>query len=171
MASSTDLVRASRDGDQFHYLWAARQCLKLLPGAEGLTAITIEGASKIESDSGSVTEGEEIIDVGFYFGSEDLQKAQRIRYVQLKHSTTASNEPWTASGLKKTIQGFAKRYLKLLERFSEENVAERFRFEFTTNRPIDQKVIEALSDLSLGGSACRHTSQQSTLLSYAELNP
>jgi hypothetical protein len=28
--TSADLVRSSRDGDQFHYYWAARQCLKLL---------------------------------------------------------------------------------------------------------------------------------------------
>ncbi|MFD0228190.1 hypothetical protein ACWGPD_20630 [Streptomyces hirsutus] len=39
----TALLRAGRDGDQFHYHWAARQALKvLLPGAD-LTAITIEG--------------------------------------------------------------------------------------------------------------------------------
>ena len=31
--TSPDLVRSSRDGDQFHYYWAARQCLKLLRSA------------------------------------------------------------------------------------------------------------------------------------------
>ena len=36
--TSTDLVRSSRDGDQFHYHWAARQCLKLLHPGSGLGA-------------------------------------------------------------------------------------------------------------------------------------
>jgi hypothetical protein len=43
--SSTDLVRSSRDGDQFHYYWAARQCLKLLLPGSGLAAVSIEGSS------------------------------------------------------------------------------------------------------------------------------
>ncbi|WP_208856741.1 hypothetical protein [Pseudoalteromonas rubra] len=169
--TKTDLVRTSRDGDQFHYIWAARQCLKLLPGSGDLVAITIEGASKEEAESNRVSGGDEIIDVGFYYGSEDLQTARCIQYVQLKHSTVASNEPWTASGLKKTIRGFAARYVELLERFSLENIAERFRFEFTTNRPIDQKVIEALSDLKSEGKENRHAQQRDTLLRYSGLNP
>ena len=43
--SSTDLVRSSRDGDQLHYYWAARQCLKLLLPGSGLAAVSIEGSS------------------------------------------------------------------------------------------------------------------------------
>ncbi|QYJ75319.1 hypothetical protein [Shewanella sp. FJAT-52076] len=169
MAKNTDLVRTSRDGDQFHYLWAARQCLRLLPGTENLVAITIEGASEQESKSKRISDGEEIIDVGFYFGSEDRTEAERIQYVQLKHSTVASNEPWTASGLKKTIQGFVARYQKLLDHFSAENIAERFRFEFTTNRPIDKKVVDALVDLKSDGKACTDTVHK-TLLRYSGLN-
>ncbi|QGS61885.1 hypothetical protein [Shewanella algae] len=169
MAKNTDLVRTSRDGDQFHYLWAARQCLRLLPGTENLVAITIEGASEQESKSKRISDGEEIIDVGFYFGSEDRTEAERIQYVQLKHSTVASNEPWTVSGLKKTIQGFVARYQKLLDHFSAENIAERFRFEFTTNRPIDKKVVDALVDLRSDGKACTDTVHK-TLLRYSGLN-
>jgi hypothetical protein len=57
-------VRASRDGDQFHYLWAARRCLRLLSATSGLVAITIEGASPSESSTGNAVEaGEELIDV------------------------------------------------------------------------------------------------------------
>lgn len=167
--ASTDLVRASRDGDQFHYLWAARQCLKLLPGTENLVAITIEGASEREAGRDRVTAGEEIIDVGFYYGSESREEAERIRYVQLKHSTVASNDPWTASGLKKTIKGFAERYVELLNRFTVEDVAERFIFEFTTNRPIDNKVQEALADLRSSAAISRHAQQQKTLLRYSGL--
>ena len=58
-------VLASRDGDQFHYHWAARRCLELLPGGSDLVAVTIEGPSA--SEGATIEVGEEIIDVGFYF--------------------------------------------------------------------------------------------------------
>jgi hypothetical protein len=84
--SKSDSVRYSRDGDQFHYLWAARRCLRLLSPTSGLVAISIEGASENESASGeSLEAGEELIDVGEYYGSEDIKTATLIRYIQLKH--------------------------------------------------------------------------------------
>jgi hypothetical protein len=92
-----DLVRPSRDGDQFHYHWAARQCLGLLRGSGDLAAVTIEGASAIEGP-GPVEEGEELIDVGLYYGSEKLDAARCVRYIQLKHSTRHAHDAWTASG-------------------------------------------------------------------------
>jgi len=46
--STTNLLRASRDGDQFHYYWAARQCLGLLAPGASLVAVSIEGASARE---------------------------------------------------------------------------------------------------------------------------
>jgi hypothetical protein len=52
--TSTDLVRSSRDGDQFHYYWAARQCLKLLLPGSGLAAVSIEGSSP--QDPGAAVE-------------------------------------------------------------------------------------------------------------------
>ena len=110
--TESDLVRASRDGDQFHYHWAARHCLSLLPGVSDLGAIPFEGASAIEGP-GSANEGDELIDVGFYFGSERFEEARLVRYVQLKHSTKRVHEPWTASGLSKTLTGFSKRFTKL----------------------------------------------------------
>jgi hypothetical protein len=143
-------VRASRDGDQFHYHWAARQCLKLLPGTSDLVAVTIEGPSTEEGEDSHIEHGEELIDVGLYFGNESRDKATLIRYIQLKHSTLRSNEPWTASGLEKTIKGFAERYKGLRDQFSAEDVADRFRFEFTTNRPIDSKLQDVFQDIVQG---------------------
>jgi hypothetical protein len=87
-ATNSDLVRTSRDGDQFHYHWAARHCLSLLPGVSDLVAISIEGASTAEG-AGSVLEGDELIDVGFYYGSEQLEEARLVRYVQLRAGLTA----------------------------------------------------------------------------------
>ena len=43
--SNAMLVRPSREGDQFHYVWAARRSLRLLLPSSGLVAVTIEGAS------------------------------------------------------------------------------------------------------------------------------
>lgn len=166
--SKVDLVRPSRDGDQFHYHWAARQCLQLLPGQTDLVAITIEGASTQEAKGGEIDEGEELIDVGLYYRSENIDQADLIRYVQLKHSTRANAVPWTVGGLKKTIQGFAGRYRKLTENFSDEDVARRFRFEFTTNRPIDTKLQEALADFA-AGTTKRHQAVHKALLKYTGL--
>lgn len=164
--TDSDLVRASRDGDQFHYHWAARHCLSLLPGVSDLVAISIEGASAAEG-LGSANEGDELIDVGFYFGSESLKEARLVRYVQLKHSTKRTHEPWTASGLSKTLKGFSERFAKLREEFAWDELKDTLRFTFTTNRPIDEKVIETLEDFAAGETP-RHTSVAKTLLGYVK---
>ena len=41
----TNFVGASRDGDQFHYYWAARRCLKLLDPVSDLSSIVVEGVA------------------------------------------------------------------------------------------------------------------------------
>lgn len=166
--SPQDKVRASRDGDRFHYQWAARKCLALLPGGD-LTAVTIEGPSVEESAQDSIEAGEELIDVGLYYGHETPDEALLVRYIQLKHSTYQANKPWTASGLKKTIEGFAERYAQLIDRYPLDEIAQRFRFEFTTNRPIDTKLQEALADLASGDDA-RHLALRQTLVGFAGLD-
>jgi len=156
-------VLASRDGDQFHYHWAARRCLELLPGGSDLVAVTIEGPSA--SEGATIEAGEEIIDVGFYFGAEDRKTARQVDYTQLKHSTVHAADPWTGSGLKGTLEGFAKRYRDLVAELSADDVAARFRFRFTTNRPIQGEVLESLADLASGG-APRHPAIHTLLLGY-----
>lgn len=163
-----ELVRPSRDGDQFHYHWAARQCLALLPGSGDLVAVSIEGASTLEGTA-SVEDGEELIDVGLYYGSEAFEDARLIHYVQLKHSTKHAQEFWTASGLAKTLKGFTTRYAKLLRKFPATLLKQKIRFSFTTNRPIDQKVQETLEDLA-NARAPRHLTIQTTLLGYTKLS-
>lgn len=164
-----DLVRASREGDQFHYHWAARQCLELLPGTSDLVSVTIEGPSAKEATGDDIDAGEELIDVGLYFGAEGRADARLVRYVQLKHSTRRTLEAWTVSGLEKTIKGFAKRYAELLGRFAVDDVARRFRFEFTTNRPIDSKVKEAIADLA-SAAVPRHSELRRTILGFTGLD-
>ncbi|WP_116810026.1 AVAST type 3 anti-phage nuclease/ATPase Avs3a [Steroidobacter cummioxidans] len=156
--SNTNLVRPSRDGDQFHYLWAARRSLRLLSSQDDLVAISIEGASPQE-DAGLVTgEGDEIIDIAEYFGNEQVSKARLVRYMQLKHSTLHATEPWTASGLEKTITGFARRYRELLQSLSTEALLSRIEFWFVTNRWIARGFSEAIADAQAGVSP-RHPTE------------
>src|SRR5687767_191329 len=118
-----DLVRFSRDGDQFHYSWAARQCLKLL--SSDLVAVTIEAASS--ADTANISGGDagtEVIDIAEYYGSEDPPEARLVRYLQLKHSTLRAGVSWPPSGLKKTLAGFAKRYAALSATFAARKTEE-----------------------------------------------
>ena len=140
-----DLTRPSRDGDQFHYLWAARRCLSLLAPQGDLIDIAIESPSPQELPPESTPlSGEEVIDIVEYYGHEDLSRARLVRYMQLKHSSRHASAPWTASGLKKTLTGFADRYRDLLETFNPDDVADRFEFWFVTNRPISPAFLEAI---------------------------
>jgi NACHT domain. len=145
--SESMLVRASRDGDQFHYLWAARRALQLLAPQSGLVAITIEGAATTEFPGGEQVEvGEQLIDIAEYYGSTELESATRIRYLQLKHSTLQVDEVWQPSGLEKTICGFAERYAALQQKLPGVPLNERLEFWFVTNRTINADFIAAVED-------------------------
>lgn len=170
MMSKTNLVRPSRDGDQFHYLWAARRCLQLLSTQSDLVAISIEGPSPDErAGQAPVSAGEEVIDIAEYFGSEDIQEARLVRYMQLKHSTLHATEPWTASGLEKTVKGFAKRYRELLQTFSADALAAKLQFWFVTNRAIGTDFAEAVADAAAEVPP-RHPDEFQKLERFAGLN-
>lgn len=167
--SKTNLVRPSRDGDQFHYLWAARRCLKLLSAEKGLVAISIEGPSPHEdAESGAVDAGEELIDIAEYFESEEIEAARLVRYMQLKHSTLHASDPWTASGLEKTIKGFAKRYQELKNKYSLAHLAKKLEFWFVTNRPISAAVLDAFTDAA-GEKTPRHPAELKKLQKFTGL--
>lgn len=167
---TTNLVRPSRDGDQFHYLWAARRCLSLLSPQTGLVAVSIEGPSPDELPAVSAAlAGEELIDIAEYYGDEDVGRAQLVRYMQLKHSTRHADEPWTASGLEKTLAGFSKRYKDLLKRFSADDLVKRFEFYFVTNRPISADITETLTDAA-NGVVQHHPKELEKLERFTGLN-
>lgn len=168
--SETDLVRASRDGDQFHYLWAARRCLLLLSPNAKLKAVTIEGPSKFETDEAeTVVAGEELIDVGEYYGSEKIEQATLIRYIQLKHSTVRVDVAWVPSELKKTIKGFAKRYEELQNRLGTVCLNKKLEFWFVSNRPINNDFLETIQDAAEGAPA-RHATNLTKLENFTGLN-
>lgn len=168
--SESLLVRASRDGDQFHYIWAARRALKLLTPNSGLVAITIEGASTDELNKAQTTEaGEELIDIAEYYTSTELEKATRVRYMQLKHSTFRVDEIWQPSGLEGTITGFAKRYLALQLELPGVALHEKLEFWFVTNRPISTKFIEAVEDAAANRKT-RNPKDLTKLKKFTSLN-
>jgi hypothetical protein len=148
------LVRASRDGDHFHYLWAARRCLPLLSPSAGLVAVTIEGASPEEAKDStkSVDTKDEVIDIAEYFGSEKLKEAALVRYMQLKHSTLHADEAWPLSGLEKTLKGFAQKYLSVREFLNRSDLAGKLEFWFVTNRPISENVRHVIDDAIAGAT-------------------
>lgn len=140
-------VRFSRDGDYFHYLWAARRCLKLLIPNHNLVAVAIEGASRTEDAQDAPGSWEEVVDVAEYYGSEKLSEAQKVSYIQLKHSTRQSDKPWTLSGIAQTIKAFADRYKELLDSPGTTDLASRVEFQFVSNRPIAATLAELLTNL------------------------
>ncbi|MBG0810428.1 hypothetical protein IY145_13715 [Methylosinus sp. H3A] len=169
--SETNLVRPSRDGDQFHYLWAARRCLLLLSPDASLKAVTIEGSSPSEAAAADrITTGEELIDVGEYYGSESLEQATLIRYIQLKHSTLRADEAWAPSGLGKTLTGFAERFKALQQRLRTEHLDGKLEFWFVSNRPVNSDFLEAVHDTAEGTAAARHTDNLKKLERFTGLS-
>ena len=57
--------------------------------------------------------GEYVVDIAEYYGDAAPDAADKIVYRQLKHSTVRPDQPWTASGLKNTLEGFARRFSAL----------------------------------------------------------
>ncbi|WP_030808702.1 hypothetical protein [Streptomyces sp. NRRL S-337] len=158
----TDLLRASRDGDQFHYHWAARQALKLLlPGAD-LTAIAIEGVSQ---DDTAGRDGEDVIDIAEYYGATGLREANRVVYRQLKHSTARATEEWTVSGLGGTVSGFAEKYRRI--KLESPGLERKVIFEFLSNRPVRDSVLRAIRVLAVGGELGDYAHEVKFLKQYA----
>lgn len=167
--ANSDLVRASRDGDQFHYWWAARRCLLLLSPTATLKAISIEGASQSEgSGEDHIPTGEELIDVGEYYGDESLARAILIRYFQIKHSTLRTDLPWTPSEIEKTLTGFAERYKALQQRLGIIDLNGKVEFWFVSNRPISPDLVDTIQEVA-EGVPVRHTATLQKLERFMNL--
>ena len=163
-------IRASREGDQFHYVWAARRCLRLLSPETGLAAITIEGASPAEARNGEEPNtGDELIDVAEYYGSEKPDAASLISYIQLKHSTETPQEPWTPSGIKDVLEGFGQKYQQVHGALQKPVASVPVEYRFVSNRPIGLKLRETVEDAS-SGAAERHPKTFRRLEQYTGLS-
>lgn len=152
----SDTVRASRDGDQFHYLWAARKALLLLNPLSHLHTLTIEGPSKSEFIE-EVEDGEEIVDVGEYYTSNHFPEASKIIYTQLKHSTLHAETPFDPSKLHNTIEGFSKRYQSLIQKESKAEILRKVEFHFVSNRAINAEFYKSINELKETGKVTKLT--------------
>lgn len=166
-----DLVRYSRAGDQFHYLWAARRLLRLIDPRNDTVAVAIEGVSRAEAadDAGAIAAGEAVVDIAEYDGDEDLTGARAVRYLQLRHSTRHADTPWHAADLQGTLQGFAARHAAIVQSFGAD-VAGKVAYTLVTNRPIDKALHESVEDLA-SGTPPRHRRTAATLRRYAPQAP
>ncbi|WP_040358575.1 ATP-binding protein [Corynebacterium durum] len=134
--SASDRVRATRDGDRFHYMWTANRLLKLLDPTSGLKQISIEGLGFSDEPE---LEGEEVVDIAEYYEDND-EKINEIRIYQFKHSTFHVNKNLVLSEINKIIQKFEK----LDADFSERHPDVKTTFWVITNKPICQDIIEAV---------------------------
>ncbi|MFF2949824.1 hypothetical protein ACFVVU_00530 [Kitasatospora sp. NPDC057965] len=171
--TETDRLRASRDGDQFHYHWGARQALKLLSPDTDLTAVVVEGVSPDDTEG---NDGEDVIDIAEYYGASGLEGASRVVYRQLKHSTVQADKEWTVSGLSKTVKGFAEKFRRI--RSELPGAEQKVSFDLLSNRPVSSsvlKAIEALASNSLSSTcstsaAQEHKNEIKFLKQYAAFN-
>ena len=123
---------------------------------------------KTKSDE-SLEAGVDQIDVGEYYGSEDIEKATLVRYIQLKHSTQNPTVAWPPSGLGKTIRGFSERYQQFEQKFGTNTFNSRVEFCFISNRPISVTLMEAIEDVASGVN-CRHPNILKKLEAFTSLN-
>lgn len=169
--SVTKLVRASRDGDQFHYVWAARRCLLLISPSASLKVITIEGASpsEVAESRDHIEAGEEVIDVGEYYGSASFEEAKLVRYIQVKHSTLRCDTAWKPSELEKTFRNFAERYKAFKKKFRTINIDEKLEFLFISNRRISNDFSGSIQDI-VEGNPARHADSLKKVEKYTGLS-
>ncbi|WP_417839914.1 hypothetical protein [Tritonibacter scottomollicae] len=124
--------------------------MKLIDPMAGLKALVVEGVSAdelgLEAEKlDSPLPAEEKIDVAEYFGSERLKEASLVVYSQLKHSTRHASTPYTASGIKPTLRGYAKRFIAASKSIGYSEACKKFRFSFVSNRPINHKILGAVA--------------------------
>ena len=161
--TGTDLVRPSRDGDQYHYLRAARLSLGLQEAHSDLVAVTIEGVTRADEAEA----GLDVIDLALYYDGDALPQATRVRYRQFKHSTRRGEVAWTSSGVAPTLTGFAARYAELVDTFGRDVVHARVRFEFETTRPIAATVAAVFAQ----GAPTKESREARYLRKQAGLSP
>jgi hypothetical protein len=103
-----------------------------------------------------------LIDVGEYYGSQDVTQATLVRYIQLKHSTLHANDPWVPSGLQTTLGKFAQRYAEIRNRLGATILVGKLEFWFVSNRPVATDVLKAIEDAA-GEAPARHPSERTKL--------
>lgn len=160
LVSVSEQVRASRDGDWFHYYWASLQALALLEPDTDLLAIQVEGVPPEEQ-----VEGEEVIDLAEYFGGPDAASCTSFRYTQLKHSTLRTEQEITASELRKMLEKFAKVYQAQLDLGG----GDKIEFAFVANRRLNLAVRTSITELAARRTSFTYGAEAGLLRRYIGL--
>jgi hypothetical protein len=163
--ASIDVVRASRDGHQYHEAWAARIVLELLPPKTTLSAVAIEGFSQDDVD-GISSAAHEIADLVRYRGGHSVPSADRVETIQFKYSIASADKPMRAAEMAKTIRKFASADTDILS-LTSAHAKPKGHYELITNRPIDQDAAIALAALRTGQDASAGAGEQLTQLRAA----
>jgi hypothetical protein len=137
----TDSLRASRAGDRFHYLWAARRCLVMLQPSTALRAVYVECSPE------PTAAGERVIDV-----AEEWDTGSNghviFKHFQLKHSVNRIGSPAPFSEVAPTIKQFAQRFREPLQ--SQQGTIERRTFAYVSNRTVSSDVKTAFEAIANG---------------------
>jgi hypothetical protein len=148
-----DKPRASRDGNEFHEVWAARRSLELLLPKDDLVAIAVEGPSMADQAHLSKS-AVEIADLVLYYGNDaSFEKARIVEYSQFKYSVANDQKPFVASDAKKTLAKFSTTEREHISRYGARAVVGKLRYSFVTNRPIAGSFLAALSHIAWGTPA------------------
>jgi hypothetical protein len=131
----------SRAGDRFHYMWAARRCLKMIQPGSSLQYVIVEGSSDPKKP------GELVIDLQETYSQKD--SLDSIHYYQLKHSTVRVTKPSTLSELDRTLKGFALRHIETKKRRRKA----RHYYHYVSNRPVSDSIKNAISQIVAGENA------------------
>lgn len=144
MSEATDAVLNSRAGDRFHYLWAARRCLKMIEPNSTLQHVWVEGSSDPNEAGELVIDLEEL--------HVDESGVESFHYYQLKHSTVRLDKETTPSELASTLKGFSERHQSVPK--SRKRTAKRF-YHYISNRLVNKGLKEAVALLTRGEKASK----------------
>lgn len=142
-STASERVRASRDGDRFHYTWGAARLLHLLSPASNLQQVSVEGASSTSSEE--EPNGSEVIDLTEFYGPPEGNFTS-LEVRQFKHSTLRPNENLTLGEVGKVFSKFAQ----LDDALHTQHPHAAIRFSIVTNKPIAPEAIIAVRDLATG---------------------
>lgn len=136
-------VRASRDGDRFHYTWGAARLLHLLSPASNLQQVFVEGAGPTSPEE--EPDGSEVIDLTEFYGPPEGNFTS-LEVRQFKHSTLHSDKNFSLSEVVKVFSKFTQLDAALRTKHPNATV----RFSIVTNKPMAPEAIIAVRELAAG---------------------
>lgn len=142
-STGAERVRASRDGDRFHYTWAAACLLRLLSPVTGLQQVSIEGLGAVASEE--EPDGAEVIDLVEFYGPPGAGFTS-LEVRQFKYSTLRPEENFALADICEVLGKFSR----LDEALRLQYPRAAIHYSIVTNKPISVKAAQAVRDLATG---------------------